>query len=141
MKKVVLFFILSFFVYETKSTANYSFKYYDNKLVEYRYTKYLDSAIYYFNKSLYLALKQNDSVSVFYLYKHLGDAYEHHGFIDSTFRMYNICEKYIPVSNFRLKAFLLHDKAYTYSLLYNYDKAAELTLQALKLAKKIGRQT
>jgi two-component sensor histidine kinase len=52
--------------------------------------------------------------------------------------MYNICERYIPANNYKLKSFLLNDKAYTYTLLYDYDKAAELTLQALELAKKSG---
>ena len=70
----------------------------------------------------------------------MGDAYEHHKYIDSTFKMYDICEKYIPVNNNKLKSFLLNDKAYTYTLLFDYDKAAELTLQALALAKKSGNK-
>jgi two-component sensor histidine kinase len=138
MKRVVCIIISVFFICHSNLFAGNNLDVYKEKLVTYRYTKYLDSVKFYFNKVLPLALKQNDSVSVFYLYKHLGDAYEHHHFIDSTLKMYDVCEKYIPANNYKLKAFLVNDKAYTYHLLYDDDKSAELRLQALELAKISG---
>ena len=112
--------------------------YFKIKLREFRYTKYLDSSRIYFNKGLEIALKKKDSISTFYLYKKMGDAYEHHQYIDSTLMMYDMCDTYIPKGNNKLKSFLLNDKAFTYQLLYDYDKSAELTLQALKFAEKSG---
>jgi len=135
MKKVVYIITFVFFICHANLFASNDLDAYKEKLLSYRYTKYLDSTKFYFNKALPLALQQKDSVSVFYLYKHLGDAYEHHQLIDSTLKMYDVCEKYIPTNNYKLKSFLLNDKAYTYSLLYDYDKSAELRLQALELAK------
>lgn len=108
------------------------------KLKEYRYTRHLDSSVYYFKKAVPEALQNKDSLQVFYLHKFLGDAYEHHQRIDSTLKLYDICWKYIPAGNFKLKSFLLNDKAYTYRLLYDYDKSAELVLQAMKYAERSG---
>ena len=137
-KKTTFLILLAFLACFNRVYANKKVNPLDDKLVAYRYTMHLDSALFYFNKALPIALQAKDSITIFYLYKHLGDAYEHHKYIDSTFRMYNICERYIPVNNYKLKSFLLNDKAYTYTLLYDYDKAAELTLQALELAEKSG---
>lgn len=112
--------------------------YFKTKLREYRYSKYLDSSRIYFNKGLEIALKKKDSLTIFYLYKKMGDAYEHHQYIDSTLMMYDMCDTYIPKGNYKLKSFLLNDRAYTYQLLYDYDKSAELTLEALKMAERSG---
>ncbi len=109
-----------------------------SKIKDYRYTKHLDSAKFYFAKALPIALKKSDSITVFYCYKYLGDAYEQHQHYDSTLLMYDYCEKFIPKNDLKLTPFLLGDKAYTYQLLYDYDKSTELTLQALKLATKLG---
>lgn len=113
-------------------------KSYQNKLRELRYTKHLDSVVYYFNLVSPLALQKNDSVALFWAHKSLGDAYEHHQHLDSTLHHYKICEKLIPTTNHSLKSFLLGDKAYTYKLLYDYDKSTELSLQALDEAYLAG---
>ncbi len=109
---------------------------YTAKLKEYRYSRYLDSTQFYFAKSLSWAQKRRDSVAIFYTYKYMGDGYEHHQKLDSTLFMYDLCDRYLSKKNFRLKAFLLNDRAYTYQLLGNYNKAAKLTLEALKYAEK-----
>lgn len=113
-------------------------KYYANQISAYRYSAYLDSTKYFFGKALPIALLQNDSVIIFNLYKQLGDAYEHHQYKDSTLQMYDICEQYIPAQNYKLRSFLLLDKAYTYQLLHNYEKEVELNIEALVMANKSG---
>ncbi len=109
---------------------------YTAKLKEYRYSRYLDSTKFYFAKALPWALKRNDSAAIFYTYKYMGDGYEHHQKLDSTLYMYDLCNRYLSVKNFRLKAFLLNDRAYTYKLLGDYTKAAQLTLEASKYAER-----
>lgn len=110
----------------------------NKRLKEYRYTSHLDSSVYYFKQALPGALERKDSLQLFYLYKYMGDAYEHHQQIDSTLKLYDMCWQYIPAGNFKLKSFLLNDKAYTYNLLYDYDKSTELILQAIKYAERSG---
>jgi two-component sensor histidine kinase len=109
---------------------------YKSKLKEYRYSSNLDSTKFYFRKSIPIALQRKDSVSVFRIYKYMGDAYEHHQKLDSTLLMYDLGEHYIPKSNLKLKAFLLNDRAYTYNLLHDYENATKLMLQALKIAEQ-----
>lgn len=130
-----LFFILPLFL-KAEHLDSILLDNYRKKIIVYRYTKHLDSAVYYFKKALPIAVKQNDSIALFYIHKTLGDAYEHHHFIDSTLFLYEKCEQLIPKGNIKLKSFLLNDKAYTYRLLYDYDKSAELVLQAHKIAEE-----
>jgi two-component system, sensor histidine kinase PdtaS len=111
---------------------------YRKKLKAFRYTKHLDSSEYYFKKALPIALKSNDSIAIFFLYKNMGDAFEHHQKLDKTLNLYAICDRFIPYNNLKLKSFLLNDLAYTYGLLHNYDKATKLTLKALTIAEKSG---
>lgn len=127
----LLFFLLS-------NTVFGQLKYFENKLHYYRYSKHLDSSIFYFEKALPIALKNKDSLSIFILHKNLGDAYEHHEQLNKTLSLYAICERYIPYKNLKLKSFLLNDSAYTYSLLHDYDMATKLTLQSLKIAESSG---
>ncbi len=103
-----------------------------------RYTKHLDSAVYYFNLVTPIAKQKNDSIILFWAHKNLGDAYEHHQHLDSTLHHYKICETLIAPTNHSLKSFLLGDKSYTYKLLYDYDKSTELSLQALDEAYLAG---
>lgn len=110
----------------------------EKRLKDVRYSKHLDSSKIYFKKALPLALKKRDSIAVFYLYKYMGDAFEHHQKLDSTLQMYQKCAEFTPVKNLNLKAFLLNDMAYTYQLLRDYDTSSELTLKALKYAEKSG---
>lgn len=109
---------------------------YTAKLKEYRYSKYLDSTKFYFKKALPWALKRRDTLAAFYTYKYMGDGYEHHQKLDSTLYMYDLCNTFLPKNNYRLKAFLLNDRAYTYQLLSDYNKATKLTLEALVYAEK-----
>ncbi len=113
-------------------------KQYGVKLKQFRYTKHLDSAEFYFKKALPIALKLNDSVAVFNLYKNMGDAFEHHQMLEKTLNLYAQCNRYIPYKNLKLKSFLLNDLAFTYGLLHNYDEATKLTLKALKIAEISG---
>ena len=113
---------------------------YKSKIEQYKYSKYFDSTKFYFKKALPIALKNNDTLSVFYLYKSMGDGYEHHLFRDSTLLMYDFCEKFIPRKNTKLKSFLLNDRAYTYDLLHDYEMATQLRLKALKIAEKSGNK-
>jgi signal transduction histidine kinase len=106
------------------------------KAKKYKYSHHLDSTKYYFKKGLNLALKKKDSVDIFLLYKNMGDAYEHHQKLDSTLLMYDYCKQYTPKNNLKIKAFLLNDLAYTYQLFHDYDKATQLTLEALRYAEK-----
>ncbi len=133
VKTTYLFICLNIVIH---AQTNTSLSFYQNKLKEYRYSKYLDSSHYYFKKALPIAISKKDSVTLFDLYKYLGDAYEHHQHIDSTLMMYDSCAKYTPVHNLKLKSFLLHDRSYTYQLLYDYDKSTQLTMQALKIAEQ-----
>lgn len=136
-KKIYLFVVLAF-VFTTSALSQL-----DNhiqKIKYYRYSKHLDSTKFYFKKALPLALQLNDSTKIFYSYKYMGDGYEHHQFLDSTLAMYSFCKKYIPHKKYDLEAFLLNDMAYTFDLLYDYEKSTQLTLQALSLAEKSGNQ-
>lgn len=132
--KLLLF--LTLFAVTTKTVAQQSAEYHDKKLKEFRYSKHLDSSRFHFIEGVKYASIQNDSNKLFYLHKHMGDAYEHHQKLDSTLYMYELCEKFIQKNNYKLKSFLLNDKSYTYQLLYDYDKSAELVLEALKFAEK-----
>jgi len=129
--------MLSFLV--MASTSNPLSKYLD-KIKCYRYTVHLDSTKFYFNKALPLALQLKDSTNIFYTYKYMGDGYEHHQQLANTLLMYEKSKKYIPRNNYALQAFLLSDMAYTYDLLYDYEKSTQLTLMAEKLAEKSGDQ-
>jgi hypothetical protein len=125
----------------TAATDSITLKSHQRKIVNYRYTKHLDSTIFYFKLALPIATEANDSIVLFWLHKNLGDAFEHHHYLDSTLHYYKICEQLIPRKNYSLKSFLLGDKAYTYQLLYDYDKSTELSLQALDAAYLAGDST
>jgi len=129
-----LFYFILLFIHSINAQDNLSIN--KAKVKEYSYTPYIDSAKFYFRKALPIALQRKDSVSVFRIYKYMGDAYEHHQKLDSTLLMYDLGERYIPKSNLKLKAFLLNDRAYTYNLLHDYEKATKLMLQALKIAEQ-----
>ncbi len=113
---------------------------YKSRIEQYKYSKHFDSTKFYFKKALPIALKNKDSLSVFYIYKSMGDAFEHHLFRDSTLLMYDFCEKFIPKKNTKLKSFLLNDRGYTYDLLHDYETATQLRLKALKIAEKSGNK-
>ncbi len=136
-KKIFLFILITFVIAANGSNP---LDKYISKIRHYRYTKYLDSTKFYFKKALPLALKIKDSTKVFFIYKNMGDGYEHHQFLDSTLSMYALGKKYIPKNDLALQAFLLNDTAYTYDLLHDYEKSTQLTLQALKLAEKSGNR-
>lgn len=110
-------------------------------MVQFRYTRFLDSVQHYFALAKPMAKNANDSVSIFWIHKNMGDAYEHHQYLDSTLQYYEICEGLIPSGNYSLKSFLLGDKAYTYQLLYDYEKSTQLSLQALDAAYLAGDST
>lgn len=135
-KRLLYFFFCLAFINITNAQGNLSV--YKSKMEHYRYSKYLDSTKFYFKKTLPIVLKQKDSVAIFKAYKHLGDAYEQHHLLDSTLLMYDICDRYIPKNNLRLKAFLLNDRSYTFGLLHDYETATQLTFQSFKLAEKSG---
>jgi len=137
-KKIILFLVL---VFVSKTNASNPLDAYINKIKYYRYTKHLDSTKFYFKKALAEAIKQKDSVNIFYAYKYVGDGYEHHQKLDSTLLMYANCKKYIRKDDYARQAFLLCDMAYTYDLLNDYEKATQLTLMAEKLAEKSGSKT
>lgn len=110
-------------------------------MVQFRYTRYLDSVQHYFSLAKPLAQNAHDSVALFWIHKNMGDAYEHHQHLDSTLHYYAICGSLIPKGNHTLTSFLLGDKAYTYQLLYEYEKSTELSLQALDAAYLAGDST
>lgn len=113
---------------------------YIDKMKYYRYTKYLDSTKFYFKKALPIALQLKDSTQIFYTYKYMADGFEHHQQLDATLLMYGKGKRFISKNNYALQAFLLCDMAYTYDLLYDYEKSTQLTLMAEKLAEKSGDQ-
>ncbi len=137
-KKDILLFVVFLIVCQLSAQSKYNI--YVQKLEDYRYSKYLDSTKIYFRKALVLAKKQNDSLQIFNVHKLMGDGYEHHQKLDSTLYMYAICERFIPKNNLKLKAFLLNDKGFTYSLLNDYETETQLRLQALQLAQKINNK-
>ncbi len=138
IKKIILFLLM---VMVGSTHATNPLESYINNIKYYRYTKHLDSTKLYFKKALAEAIKQKDSVNLFYAYKYLGDGYEHHQKLDSTLLMYANCKKYIRKDNYARQAFLLCDMAYTYDLLHDYEKATQLTLMAEKMAEKSGSKT
>ena len=137
MKKNRLIIVI-LLVFVNFANAQNKLSVYKSKIEKYRYSKYLDSTKIYFKKALAIAQKTKDSVVIFGLYKHMGDGYEQHQYLDSTLLMYDICNQYIPKNNLKLEAFLLNDRAYTLLLLHDYEGATALTLQALKIAEKSG---
>lgn len=137
-KKTYLIILMTFAL--TASASNPLDKYID-KIIFYRYTKHLDSTKFYFKKALPIALKLKDSTKIFYIYKYMGDGYEHHQQLDFTLSMYSKSKSYIPKKNYARQAFLLCDMAYTYDLLNDYEKSTQLTLMAEKFAEKSGSKT
>ena len=135
------YIILLILVFANFANAQNNLAVYQSKIEKYRYSKYLDSTKIYFKKALSIALKSKDSVTIFGLYKHMGDGYEQHQYQDSTLMMYDICDKFIPRGNLKLRAFLLNDRAYTLQLLHDYEGATALTLKALRIAEKSGDNT
>jgi two-component sensor histidine kinase len=137
-KKKIFVLLLMAFVLKA-SAANPLDKYID-RMKYYRYSKHLDSTKFYFKKALPLALQLKDSAKIFYTYKYMADGFEHHQKLDSTLLMYSKGKRFIPKNNYARQAFLLCDMAYTYDLLYDYEKSTQLTLIAEKLAEKSGDQ-
>lgn len=132
-KLVIAIYLVLLCVINTSAQGKLAFYKFETK--KYRYTPYLDSTKYFFKKALPIAKKEKDSVTVFWLYKFMGDAYEHHQKLDSTLQMYAYCKQFTPKNNLKLKSFLLNDLAYTYQLFHDFDKAAQLTLKALEYAE------
>ncbi|NOS92157.1 MAG: hypothetical protein HOP30_09560, partial [Cyclobacteriaceae bacterium] len=138
---LILFCVLGFTHLHANGYDSTRVKNYQKKMVEFRYTRYLDSVLHYFSMAKPLAQNAHDSVALFWIHKNMGDAYEHHQHLDSTLHYYEICGSLIPKGNHTLTSFLLGDKAYTYQLLYDYEKSTELSLQALDAAYLAGDST